>query len=208
MTKLFRAETDVGLVGEIDVRRELAAEGWLTINTNTEKGNFPNVDLIAAKGTESRAIQVKTSDAEKGSHSHCLYLGRAQGWLTDQTPFFNSKPGPLQCSVVVLVHAHRSRSRFVVLPVGLAERLARASVEEWYRIPKLDGAQRSAGFDARLPFTRLLKNARPIHTRLQQTLLAFEDRWDVLGHPVRELESLEKWGGEFPVPNPSYSTKD
>lgn len=79
--KRFREDVDLGLVGEIEVRRELAAEGWLTINTNTEKGNFPNVDLIAAKGTEARAIQVKTSNAERGSHAYCLFMGRAQGWL-------------------------------------------------------------------------------------------------------------------------------
>ena len=81
MEEKFRIGLDIALVGEIDVRRELAAEGWLTINTNTEKGNFPNVDLIAAKGEESRTIQVKTVDGEKGSHKHCLYMGRAEGWL-------------------------------------------------------------------------------------------------------------------------------
>ena len=68
--KTFKAEADIALVGEIEVRRELAAEGWLAINTNTEKGNFPNVDLITAKGDRARAIQVKTTDAEKGSHTH------------------------------------------------------------------------------------------------------------------------------------------
>jgi hypothetical protein len=45
---------DIGLLGEIDVRRELTAEGWLTINTNTEQGNFPNVDLITARDQEVR----------------------------------------------------------------------------------------------------------------------------------------------------------
>lgn len=199
MTKLFRAGVDLGLVGEIDVRRELAAEGWLTINTNTEKGNFPNVDLIAAKGTEARGIQVKTSDAEKGSHSHCLFMGRGQGWLSGRTAFYNSKSGPLRCSVVVLVHAQRMRSRFVVLPVALAERLARASVEDWYRVPKKDGAQRSAGFDARPQFTKLRKNPMPLEPLIQSTLLAFEDRWDVLNHSVAELEDLDVWSVDFPA---------
>lgn len=192
-TRLFRDDVDLGLIGEIDVRRELAAEGWLTINTNTEKGNFPNVDLIAAKGTEARAIQVKASNAEKGSHSHCLFMGRGQGWLTNQTPFYNSKPGPLRCSVVVLVHAARLRSRFVVLPVAVAEYLARALVEEWHRAPKRDGQQRSAGFDARPQFTRLRKNPTPLGTSVQRTLLSFEDRWDVLDRSVAELESFQCW---------------
>ncbi|MEQ1904888.1 MAG: hypothetical protein ABL888_11940 [Pirellulaceae bacterium] len=197
MTKLFHADIDLGLVGEIDVRRELAAEGWLTINTNTEKGNFPNVDLIAAKGTEARAIQVKTSDAEKGSHAHCLFMGRGQGWLTNKTPFYNSKPGPLRCSVVVLVHAQRLRSRFVVLPVALAEQLAREIVERWYRVPMRDGAQRSAGFDARPQFTRLRKNHVPAHVSVQRTLLAFEDRWDVLDHSIAELEDFQRWSTDL-----------
>lgn len=199
MTKLFRAGIDLGLVGEIDVRRELAAEGWLTINTNTEKGNFPNVDLIAAKGTEARAIQVKTTNGEEGSHTHCLYMGHAVNWLTKKTSFFNSKTGPLRCSVVVLVLAFRERSRFVVLPVGLAERIARAGVDAWYDVPKRDGSKRKEGFHARPQFTRLRKNASPQDALIQKTLLAFEDRWDVLDRPMSELESLEVWSAEFPA---------
>lgn len=204
MTKLFRAGIDLGLVGEIDVRRELAAEGWLTINTNTEKGNFPNVDLIAAKGTEARAIQVKTTNGEKGSHTDCLYMGHAVNWLTKKTPFFNSKTGPLRCSVVVMVLAFRQRSRFVVLPVGLAERIARADVDAWYDVPKRDGSKRKEGFHARPQFTRLRKNSRPLAVLIQKTLLAFEDRWDVLDHSVSDLESLERWSAEFPG-NGSYA---
>jgi hypothetical protein len=197
--RAFRDGVDHGLVGEIDVRRELAAEGWLTINTNTEKGNFPNVDLIAAKGTEARAIQVKTTDAEKGSHSYCLFMGRGQGWLTNKTPFYNSKSGPLRCSVVVLVHAQRLRSRFVVLPVALAEHLARGMVEAYYRMPMRDGAQRSAGFDARAQFTRLRKNHTQADVTVQRTLLAFEDRWDILDHSIAELENIERWSANLPA---------
>lgn len=198
--KSFGEDIDLGLIGEIDVRRELAAEGWLTINTNTEKGNFPNVDLIAAKGTEARAIQVKTSNAERGSHAHCLFMGRAQGWLENETPFYNSKPGPLRCSVVVLVHASRARSRFVVLPVAVAEQIARKDVEDWQGVPKRDGASRSAGFDARPQFTRLKKNPRPLNTLIQRVLHSFEDRWDVFDHAVTELESFDAWGVDLTKP--------
>jgi hypothetical protein len=84
----FRKDIDIGLIGEIDVRRELAAEEWLTINTNTEKGNFPNVDLIAAKDQEARHIQVKSTSGKTGqSHAHCLNFGRAQGWLEKKHHF-------------------------------------------------------------------------------------------------------------------------
>ncbi|MBP6014328.1 MAG: hypothetical protein KBA31_19015 [Alphaproteobacteria bacterium] len=184
----------IGLVGEIDVRRELAAEGWLTINANTERGNFPNVDLVATRGIEARSIQVKTSNAERGSHAHCLFMGRAQGWLESETPFYNSKTGPLRCSVVVLVHASRARSRFVVLPVAVAEHIARRLVEEWRRVPKRDGQVRSAGFDARPQFTRLKTNATPLDARVQEVLRSFEDRWDVLDRSVDELETVRAWG--------------
>ena len=194
----FKSGIDVALVGEIDARRELAAEGWLTINTNTEKGNFPNVDLIAAKGEEARAIQVKTTDAEKGSHKHCLFMGRAEGWLTKGTPFFNAKPGPLKASVVVLVHAQREGSRFVVLPVGLAEQMARLDVEQWFAVPKLDGSKRSAGFDARPAFTHLRKQSLPTEMFMQNTLLAFENRWDVLDASIEKLNDAAAWGVKFP----------
>lgn len=195
----FGKDIDIALVGEIDVRRELAAEGWLTINTNTEKGNFPNVDLIAAMGQQSRAIQVKTTNGEHGLHSHCMYLGRAEGWLTSRTHFFNRKDGPLSASVVVLVNAKRIRSRFVVLPVALAEKMARISVEQWYSVPKKDGKVRSAGFDARLPFTRLKQNSPEVDQFLQTTLMAFEDRWDILNGSIEKLNDEEVWGVKFPM---------
>jgi hypothetical protein len=38
--KCFTSAADIALVGEIDVRRELAAGGWLTINTITGKGQL------------------------------------------------------------------------------------------------------------------------------------------------------------------------
>ena len=192
--RVFKRDTDVALVGEIDVRRELAAEGWLTINTNTEKGNFPNVDLIAARGDEARAIQVKTTDAEKGSHKHCLFMGRGEGWLTNRTAFFNAKPGPLAASIVILVHAKRDRSRFVVLPVALAESIARQHVEQWYVVPKRDGLQRSPGFDARIPFTRLSAEPRESERQLNEVLIRYEDRWDILELPVDELKDMNRWG--------------
>jgi hypothetical protein len=194
----FTPGIDVALVGEIEARRELAAEGWLTINTNTEKGNFPNVDLFAAKGEESQAIQVKTTNAEKGSHKDNLFMGRAEGWLTNEIPFFNAKLGPLTANIVILVHARRKGSRFVVLPVSVAEQIARFAVERWYAVPKLNGDKRSAGFDARLPFTRLKKNPHPTDPFLQETLLTYVDRWDVLGESIEKLKDQAAWGIEFP----------
>lgn len=190
---LFGPDVDISLVGEIETRRELAAEGWLTINTNTEKGNFPNVDLIAIEGNVARGIQVKTTNAESGSHRHYLFLGRGERWLTDQTPFFNSKPGPIKANIVVLVHAKRKGSRFIVLPVGLAEILARINVEQWFETPKADGTARSAGFDARIPFVRLQAKPRKYDEILRQTLLEYEDRWEILHKGEAELTSLDDW---------------
>lgn len=189
----FSSDVDVSLVGEIETRRELAAEGWLTINTNTEKGNFPNVDLIAIKGNIARGIQVKTTNAESGSHRDYLFLGRGERWLMDQTPFFNSKSGPMKASVVVLVHAKRKGSRFVVLPVGLAEVLARLDVEQWYDTRKKDGTSRSAGFDARIPFARIKRAPRKHDLLLCQTLHDFEDRWDILLRSEADLNTPNGW---------------
>ena len=193
----FRPDVDIALVGEIDARRELAAEGWLTINTNTEKGNFPNVDLIAVKRFDTRTIQVKTTNAEEGSHKDCLFLGRAEAWLNFKTPFFNSKQGPIKANVVILVHARRGGSRFVVLPVALAEKIAQLSVEAWYSVPKLDGGKRSAGFDARLPFTRTKRNPTTIDLLSRDALLAFENRWDILDAPAEALNDERVWGVDF-----------
>ena len=194
MNAQFKPKANVALVGEIEVRRELAAEGWITINANTESGNFPNVDLIAVRGEEARAVQVKTTNGEFGSHSHCLYLGRAEEWLKHKVRFFNRRAGPLQASVVVLVLAKRRGSRFVVLPVAVAEVIAQSAVERWHVVPKKDGAPRSAGFDARIPFDRLPRKPRDWDEPLQQILLAFENRWDVLEAPLEKLHQATKWG--------------
>ena len=192
-SKRFTDDADIALVGEIDVRRELAAEGWLTINTNTEKGNFPNVDLIAARHDSVHRIQVKTTNGEEGSHRHCLYLGRAEGWLKNKTPFFNNKNGILKADIVVLVLALRERSRFVVLPVALAEKIARADVEEWSEVPKRDGNRRSPGFDARPGFTRLSTNAMPKAASIQKTLKAYENNWDMLDETSKRLSDPRAW---------------
>lgn len=196
--KTFAAGADISLVGEIEVRRELAAEGWLTINTNTEKGNFPNVDLIAVKGDSARHIQVKTTNGESGSHRTHMFLGRGEAWLKDRTPFFNTKSGPFSAGVVVLVNAKRKGSRFVILPVAIAEQLARIHVENWYRIPKRDGQVRSAGFDARIPFIRNKASLLPVEVFCRDVLLLFEDRWDVLDADPATLNSIEGWGVSFP----------
>lgn len=194
----FRPGVDVSLVGEIEVRRELAAEGWLTINTNTEKGNFPNVDLIAVRGDFARHIQVKTTNGESGSHRTHMFLGRGEAWLKDRTPFFNTKTGPFSVSVVVLVNAKRRESRFVVLPVAIAEQIARLHVENWYQVPKRDGQVRSAGFDARIPFIRNKASLMPVEVFCRDVLLFFEDRWDVLDSEPERLNSIEGWDVSFP----------
>lgn len=42
---------------------------------------------------------------------------------------------------MVLGHAKRDRSRFVVLPVALAEKIARVLADDLYTVPKIDGCQ-------------------------------------------------------------------
>ena len=190
----FRADIDIGLIGEIDVRRELAAEEWLTINTNTEKGNFPNVDIIAAKDQEARHIQVKSTLGETGqSHGHCLNFGRAQGWLEKKTPFFNNKPGILKSSIIVLVNVQRDQSRFVVLPAALAEKIARAHAEEWFSTPKKDGTRRSTGFSVRPCFTRLKKDPTDLDKTLIAILQSYENRWDLLNESPELLSDFGSW---------------
>ena len=194
MKRTFAIGSDTALVAEIDVKRELAAEGWISVNMNTEKGNFPNVDLLAVREDVVHYIQVKASygetltpEGKSVSHPDCLFLGRAEGWLTNKTPFFNGKPGPLMCSIVVAVHVTRERSRFVVLPVGLAEKIARTGTEEWYNVPKKNGGKRKPGFDARPRFISLPKRRALAKEMIcMDTLRAYENRWDVL------LEEHEK----------------
>ena len=203
----FRKEIDVGLVGEIDARRELAAEGWLTINTNTEKGNFPNVDLIAVKENQVRHIQVKTTNGDLGSHRDCLFMGRAENWLSKKIPFYNNKKGPFKAHLIILVHARRVKSRFVVLPVALAENIAKSQAEAWFSIEKRDGTKRAAGFDARPGFLKIQKprdreneiqkefidayvqNAE----KIQKKFLEFEDRWDLLDLSEENLLDQKIW---------------
>jgi hypothetical protein len=196
----LREDIDIGLIGEIDVRRELAAEEWLTINTNTEKGNFPNVDLIAAKDQEARHIQVKSTSGDRlrNAHAHCLNFGHAQGWLEKRTPFFNGKRGILTSSIIVLVNVRRDRSRFVVLPVALAEKIARAHAEEWFDTPKRDGKRRSAGFSARPCFTRLKKDPTDLDKTLIAILHSYENRWDLLNESPEVLSNSDAWHLEVP----------
>ena len=95
----------------------------------------------------------------------------------------------------MLVHARRDGSRFVVLPVAFAEWVARSAVERWFAIPKLDGNKRSAGFDARIPFTRQRKEASDLERLLQ--MLNHENRWDILDAPIEKLNDASAWGAEI-----------
>jgi hypothetical protein len=81
----------------------------------------------------------------------------------------------------------------VVLPVALAEILARLDVQQWFDTPKKDGTSRSAGFDARIPFLRMKRIPRRHDELLRKTLHEYEERWDILQQSESDLSNPDLW---------------
>lgn len=89
-----------------------------------------NVDIIAIKGQHKVAIQVKAGKGWGHSHAKYLHLGRALSYLRDGKGVFNTKESPLIADVVIgVVCGQKAGSRFVVIPVALAETIARAHAD-------------------------------------------------------------------------------
>ena len=89
-------------------------------------------------------------------------------------------------------------SRFVVMPVALAEALCRLHRDYWASVPaKTVTGKRSDSFPIYLCFEADLTEKTPAdvahHERVKRNLLKFEDAWDVLSEPVTKLHDLKQW---------------
>lgn len=178
---------EIGRIGELEVELELVRRGWHALRLDTSQRAW-NADLLCAKGPYRVAIQVKATDADKGhGHSKSLGFGYATGFLRDKKTVFNSKSGPLIADVVVAVSSSKMGSRFVVLPVGLAEQLCQRHIKWWYAIPtNTKTGKRSQSFPIYMNFKQE-KSKHAHQTKMREIFLSYENKWDVLEEPLDRL---------------------
>jgi hypothetical protein len=184
-----------GREGEDAVAEVLRLRGWFVENLNDTLSNHPNADLRIDWLGNERLVQVRATDGEKWPK--LLQLGHAGKWLRGRAPFFNSVADRLKADVVVLVHAASPEFRFFVLPVSVAEYLARLCAENWQRIPKKDGTTRSSAFYSALPLLGLKRRPEFWEPPGRALLLKFEDDWDVIEAPRERLLDRHVWSIDF-----------
>ena len=183
---------NVGLLGELQVEQRLVEEGWHPVRLDTAQMAI-NADLFAVKRQSRVAIQVKTTNATGHSHAGFLGFGYAAGHLKDGLPIFNSKESPLVADIIVGVSYSREQTRFVVLPVALAEKLCRKWANYWYNIPLLDGKHRTVNFPLYLCLSANRGTHTEHHEKMKQNLLTFEDAWHILQEPIAKLHDPAAW---------------
>jgi hypothetical protein len=183
----------IGLLGELLVELKLIDLGWHAVRLNARQLSV-NTDLIGIKGDYRVSIQVKTTEGGKShSHSNCLHLGNAGAYLRDGTPFFNSKIDPLTADIVVGVNYEPLGSRYFVLPVGLAEAMCVEHSRFWTSVPKRNNEKRSNQFPIYLHFAGEKRRHVDHYSRVQRTLLTYENKWDLLREPTSKLRDGEAW---------------
>ena len=91
----------IGAIGEATVINELMWHGWAPVNVNSLINQAPNIDLLAAKGSDKVAIQVKAS----GPNSKRMMQ---VGYIKGREKIFNSKDGP-QADFIVFVRLFGNR---------------------------------------------------------------------------------------------------
>jgi hypothetical protein len=187
---------DVGLIGELLVELRLAENGWRPMRLDARR-TAVNADVIAVREKLRVSIQVKATKGFGHSHASDLGFGYSSDFLEGGT-VFNGKPGPFVADVVVGVSYDPAGSRFVVLPVALAEQVCARHCAYWHSIPATkrktgEPGERSRSFPIYLAFKKTRGTHVEHHTRMQRNLLAFEDRWDVLSEPVERLHDPRAW---------------
>jgi hypothetical protein len=184
----------VGLLGEIEVELQLVRHGWHPVRLDTAQ-MASNADLLAINRRHRVAIQVKTTDADKQhSHSEWLGFGYSTGYIREKRTIFNAKNSPLIADVVIGVSYRASGTRFVVMPVALAETLCRRHCDYWSSVPtRTEKGTRSDSFPIYLCFTADRKPHRVHHERIKRNLMAYENRWDILAEPVGKLHDAGAW---------------
>lgn len=183
---------NVGLLGELQVEMRLVEEGWHPVRLDTAQMAV-NADLFAVRKSDRIAIQVKTTKGTGHSHAGFLGFGYATSHLKDGTPVFNSKDSPLVADVIVGVHYVREASRFVVLPIAIAERLCSELAHWWFSMPLLDGRARTTNFPLYLCFTANRSTHADFHERMKRNLAVFENAWHVLSEPIDKLHDANAW---------------
>jgi hypothetical protein len=182
----------VGLLGELEVELRLVKYGWHPVRLDTRQ-MASNADLLAINRLKRVAIQVKATSGTGHAHASDIFLGYAGKHLSAGTALFNSKDTPLLADVVVGVNYVQGKSRFVVLPVGLAEKLGRQAARYWNDVPKRNGRPRSGNFPLYLKFAKESKVHVEHHSSMRKTTLAYEDKWDVLLEPIEKLHDPSAW---------------
>lgn len=183
---------NVGLLGELQVEMRLVEEGWHPVRLDTAQMAV-NADLFAVKRRDRAAIQVKTTNGTGHSHAGHLGFGYATAHLKNGTPVFNSKDSPLEADVIVGVHYVKGASRFVVMPVAVAEYLCREHARYWFNTPLLNGNHRTTNFPLYLCFTATPGTHTDHHGRMKRNLAAFENAWHVLNEPINKLHDAMAW---------------
>jgi hypothetical protein len=159
-----------GIIGENIVINELLWRGWIPLNANHGYHNAPNVDIIAAKGTRSIHIQVKSSTDKANS---IVEVGRG-----NKDSFFNGKEGPLAHFVTFLKINDLRDYECYVVPVDIAETEIARCYHAWNKTPKRDGGKRSESFPACL-YLALNKN-RPNESNYRVKWAHYRDAWELL----------------------------
>lgn len=198
MAKNELVSPKIGLLGELQVEIELAKAGWHPVRLDTAQ-MASNADLLAINRRKRVAIQVKTTDFSKQTmNSEWLQFGYATGFLRDDKNIFNSKVSPIIADVIVGVGYRDGASRFVVLPVALAEKLCRLHARYWSRVPARKRAtgklgKRSDSFPLYLCFTASRKTNSRHHDRIKRNVEKFEDAWSILKKSPEKLHDPKSW---------------
>jgi hypothetical protein len=170
---------NVGRVAERIVANELESRGFRVSDLNKE-GTSANADLLAVKNGRSWQIQVKGSTHDRGcwfNYGHCT-----EEHINHGVPMFNRAKSYYQAQVVALVCVEAaSKYLCVLLPIGVAEEIARINIEREYKRLNKDGSTKRPGkvycdFDYEPP--KLKDKVRLESLRCEQRKLqAYVENW-------------------------------
>lgn len=165
------APTNIGAIGESTVITELLWHGWAPANLNAHIRNAPNVDILAAKGDKTVALQIKTSGPNSRSMLQLGYSG------SDQV--FNTKTGP-KADFIILVRLFGPRDyECYVVPTEEAECVAQETARDWLAAPMKDGKTRKTDFNRCIRFEP--NKNRPAVSNYKERWKHYKNAWELLG---------------------------
>lgn len=176
------------------VEKLLHEHGW-----ETERlFESANADFRASRGEHRVSLKVKATNANS-SRRGSINFGNAKGYLCQDKSVFNSSLGSIKADVIVGVsyeeHDIKS-SRFVIMPVGFAEKLCRFHCDYQSSLIKLDGQTRNLGFPMYLRFEKARSNHPEHDEKIISSLREFENKWEILSEPTSKLHDETAW--DFP----------